>query len=484
MAPLSSKIIQLFLEYKVLVLICLLGLVLRLYRLPEMASYDFDQEYVTTFVLQVVREYPIRLVGQGLSVQGLFMGPFYFYALVPFYLLFGLDPLGGVVGSVLLGMVTVIAYYFVVSKLFSRQAGLWAALIRSISTYAMFADWVMVPSYGSDVAALAVLYLFFLIWKNKTQLASDKIKLHWYLPALLFIFGLFTSFHPIQFPFWLVFIILLIIWKPKFNWVDWLFGCFAFLIPIAPILLFDYFRKWSMIRQILLMFTGTSDFSQSIVLNIRAEYILKAINYHWFELLALSKDSQAFGWLTLLTCILFAFFTIYLNQRKLFLFHLFVFVLTVLIFYLYYVFFPAPVPEYYLRVTQIFMTMYLGIFIAGLKRIKFGWLIQLVAVAMLVFLNFHTLWQHWQSSDLTSLAYKQRVIKHIIEQANGQPFQVSYVTQPGWRSGFASLFELYQARPGETGPIYTIVSPLSYLTNEEQLKLEFKTGGLGVDDPD
>ena len=59
-------------------LILLLAAFLRFYRLLEMVPYDFDQQFVSEFYLSVL-EYPIRYVGQGLSVIGLFMGPIYFY---------------------------------------------------------------------------------------------------------------------------------------------------------------------------------------------------------------------------------------------------------------------------------------------------------------------------------------------------------------------------------------------------------------------
>ena len=44
----------------------ILAAFLRFYRLPEMAPFDFDQEYAANFAVQV-KEYPIRLIGQLLT---------------------------------------------------------------------------------------------------------------------------------------------------------------------------------------------------------------------------------------------------------------------------------------------------------------------------------------------------------------------------------------------------------------------------------
>ena len=99
--------------YLFLLAILLIGAFLRFYRLGEMAAFDFDQEYASNFAYSVIKEFPVQLIGQQLSVEGLFMGPLYFYYLVPFFALFNLHPFGGFVGSVILGLTTVVAYFII-----------------------------------------------------------------------------------------------------------------------------------------------------------------------------------------------------------------------------------------------------------------------------------------------------------------------------------------------------------------------------------
>mgnify|MGYP001585352127 CR=1 FL=1 len=118
--------------YLLLTLILLLGAIVRFYRLPEMASFDFDQEYASNFAYAVLKEYPIQLIGQGLSVQGLFMGPLYFYYLVPFYALTNLHPIGSFIGSVILGLITILVYFWVAKKMFGETAALTIGFFRTI----------------------------------------------------------------------------------------------------------------------------------------------------------------------------------------------------------------------------------------------------------------------------------------------------------------------------------------------------------------
>ena len=72
--------------------IVLLGFFLRAYKLPEMVGFDFDQEYAAEFAKTILTVFPVAMIGQGLSVQGLFMGPLYFYFLVPFFALTRMHP--------------------------------------------------------------------------------------------------------------------------------------------------------------------------------------------------------------------------------------------------------------------------------------------------------------------------------------------------------------------------------------------------------
>ena len=198
----KKQILLLLKNHWLFFLILFLGVLLRLYRLPEMASYGFDQEFVTNFVLDVVRIYPIRYVGQGMSIMGVFMGPWYFYYLVPFYALTGWTPLGGFIGSVVLGMIITTTYYLVGWKMFSKNVGLLAVFLRSFTFYSINTDWSMAPAFSSDLLIIVFWYLLFMLWKKKK----------WALPALALTCGLFTSFHPIHVPLWIVLFILIIIW--------------------------------------------------------------------------------------------------------------------------------------------------------------------------------------------------------------------------------------------------------------------------------
>lgn len=465
-----SSLLSLVKSHWLLLAILCVGLVLRGYRLPEMASYDFDQEYNTRFVLQVVREYPVRYVGQGLSIQGLFMGPFYFYYLVPFYLLLGLNPVGGTVASVLLGLVIIVAYYLVGKALFSTKAGLLAASIRAVGFYAISADWSTVPSYGSDLSVLLSWWLLYQIWSGKQQ----------YLPPLFFVFGMFSSFHPVQLPFILVFLLLSLFWKLRFSLKAWTLSLIAFVVPITPLLLFEYWRNWAMIRVVLDAATNGSSTSST---NILANTLEKShiVLEHWSTLWSLPPDWSLVSLVLACGCLWYLWkHTTHTTSKKL-AFHLPALATVCLVFILYYSFLPFNVPEYYLRGTQAIFLLYMGALLAYISTKKLGWLFVAAVLLLSIWQNGSKLYARWHQTNLTTLAYKQRVIDHIIAQANGQAFQVSYIVQPGWGSGFETLFAVAHQQPGDDGPVYSIIVPMIELEDDTY---DFTSGGIGVTYPD
>ena len=95
----------------ILTLILFLGLFFRTYNALEFFQYSHDQDLAGWFVRDVIDNKHLRLIGQETSTQGIFIGPLYYYMLIPFYILFGMDPVGGVAMITLLGMFSVFSVY-------------------------------------------------------------------------------------------------------------------------------------------------------------------------------------------------------------------------------------------------------------------------------------------------------------------------------------------------------------------------------------
>ncbi len=468
----KKSLIKFLRNHGLFLIILSLGAFLRFYRLPEMASFDFDQEYASNFAWSVLREFPIQMVGQGLSVQGLFMGPLYFYYLVPFFLIFKLHPLGGAVGSVVLGLFIIFAYYYFGSKLFGKKAGLIAAFLRAILYFAIRADWTMVPAYSSELLVLVTWYCFYQYWQKNTK----------YLPLLGLVFGLYTSFHPILFPLYLVFLILLMVkrvWpKPK----TLLLSVAAFIIPLTPLILFECFHRFLEVKRLLELFfsSRTEPISLSVVkfgkfLNIifvGPQHLLGLdINFFYF------LSDYLLSGVILLTILIFTFKRISVWKNS---FHLLALCVTLLIFLLYHYFFPAHVPEYYFMASVALLFFYLTAIMGYLAtKPVFKWVI-VGFLIYVTFINMRLLQDRWSYPSSITLAHKDRVVKAIIErQPQGKDFFVSYINSPGWNFGFNYLFKLYGRIPKKDyvpDYTYTIVIP----KNLSPESIDISSGDVGL----
>lgn len=452
-------------EHWLLVILLIAAAAIRFYRLPEMASFDFDQEYAANFAWSVLKEYPIQLIGQGLSVQGLFMGPWYFYFLTPFFALFNLHPVGGAVGSVILGLITIGAYYYFGYKIFGKLAGLIAAFLRAFIFSKIGADWAMIPS-SCELPVLITWYCFYQYWLKNTR----------YLPLLGFIFGLYTSFHPILFPFYLVFLGLVIFNRTFPNLKTLILSVTAFLVPVSPLIIFEFFHNFLEIK-ILFGFFDSQKSAVSLSLLTAVKYLKTIIERPQLDMgININPASLVF---------LFVFAAmIYFRYKKIApwkdSFHPLILTFTILIFALYYWVLPAHVSEYYFIGPATLIFFYFAIVLGQLsKEPKTRIFVAIFLLGVLV-INLLSLKEKWLSPSLTTLENKDKIVKEIISrELKGNKFFVSYINTPGWNSGFSYFFKLYGNIPYDkivNNSNYTIVVPKNL--SLESLSISYGNIGL------
>ncbi len=321
-------------DFIILFAIVVVGLFLRLYKLPAMVGFDFDQEYAAMFAQTILKVFPIQMIGQGLSVQGLFMGPFYFYYLVPFFALTHLDPIGGYVGSIFLGIGTIILYYVLLRRVFGRIAGIISALLASTLLLYIQYDWAMAPTYSSSCIVLLTWFCLYNYWYGRTA----------YLLLLSFLFGMYTSIHPILFPFYALFVLMLAMRRKLPSLRIALLSLFLFIIPLTPLLLFEYFRHFLELKTLLALHGSSSAEGKSFATLIDYSLIL-------FRFPVLLFQFPLAGWSATTFSILFYMAPIILSVKKIGFwkdrFHIYMMVATLVVFLCYYYFLPTHVPEYY-----------------------------------------------------------------------------------------------------------------------------------------
>lgn len=438
---------------------------IRFYRLPEMASFDFDQEYAANFAWSVLKEYPIQLIGQGLSVQGLFMGPWYFYFLTPFFALFNLHPVGGAVGSVFLGLVTIGAYYYFGYKIFGKPAGLIAAFLRAFIISKIGADWVMIPS-SCELPVLITWYCFYQYWLKNTR----------YLPLLGLIFGLYTSFHPILFPFYLVFLSLVLVKRVRLGIKTFLLSAGAFLLAVLPLVVFEFFHNFLEIK-LLFVFFNSQKPAASLLPLTAVKYLITIIERPQLDL-GININPAFLIFLFVFAAVIYFWYKKIVPWKNSF--HLLILTFSISIFVLYYWVLPVHVSEYYFigPVTLIFF--YFAVILGQISKAPRTRIFVAVFLLGVLIINLSSLKEKWLSPSLTTLEYKDKIVKEIISrEQKGNKFFVSYINTPGWNFGFSYFFKLYGYIPYDkivNNSNYTIVVPKSLSLDS----LSISSGNIGL----
>lgn len=116
-----------------LVGILLLAVYLRLYRISEYMTFLGDEGRDMLVVTHMIVDHKWTLLGPTASVGGFFLGPIYYYFMLPFVWLFRLDPSGAAVMVALFGIATIYLVYRTGRDMFDAWVGLVAAALYAIS---------------------------------------------------------------------------------------------------------------------------------------------------------------------------------------------------------------------------------------------------------------------------------------------------------------------------------------------------------------
>lgn len=116
-----------------LILILLVAAALRFYKLPEYLQFLGDEGRDVLVVKHMIVDHKFTLLGPTASVGGFYTGPIYYYFMLPFLLLWGLDPVGPAVMAALFGLATIVLIFLSCKEFFDEKAGLVAALLVAVS---------------------------------------------------------------------------------------------------------------------------------------------------------------------------------------------------------------------------------------------------------------------------------------------------------------------------------------------------------------
>lgn len=403
----------------------------RFYNLNQRLSFDWDQEYYSYQVRKII-DGKLTLIGPRVNNdKGFFLGPYFFYLLVPFYFFGGLHPRGLLYYVFFYNFLFFFISFYVLKKIFGFHKSIFFLLFWSINPMLVVFD---VTPWNVNWAIFGILIVIFLL--KKIYINHKRIHLGYFM-LFGFTLGFFLNFHP-QFIFMILFCILFLffIFKKKLflfvkNTIILLGGLF---FSFLPILIFDLRHNFLNSRLFLEFFFGEK--TSALDRNVWFTVFINAFN----PILIIKE--KIFGVLFYSLILLFLIVLIKKNKNSFQNLFFQSFLGIWLIFPLFFSFLGSRPSEYYFYFLYLFIFLVI-IEILFLIKKKF---ILIICLSFLFLINFKSLKNIIKAYDY-GLYYKDksiRKLKELVEQS--KKFNISYNTPLGLNNGFSYLIDFYKIK--------------------------------------
>ena len=458
-------------QFLILSLIFLLALFFRTYLIVERSDFGHDADLFSWIVKDITINGHLRLVGQETSASGIFIGPLFYYLLVPFFLLFNMDPVAALVPVTIIGFLTDVSYYIVFSKLFNNKVGLIASFLYAILiSSAVWFDRRLAPSTPTNLWTIWYFYTLIMLSRGK----------FWVLPLLGILIGLIWHIHialipsliAIPFAFWVA--------GKLPNSSQLIKFIIALVVSSLPLIIFELKYNFQQTISLFQNFITPREGARGLYkFQIVLDMITKNINNLFFAPQSFKITNNIFFPILILLSAL------WLIKKKLILtkeiIPLYIWILSVVLFFS---ITSSPISEYYFYSIEIIF-LYLVILLLYYLFTTSATGRTLVVGLLLVIASKNAFSLISDRPYHKGYVEKKAVVDYIISDAkvkNFPCFSINYITSPGENVGFRYFLFLKNAHiavAGRGSPVYSIVIPDEYALKE----VEVKFGHIGVITP-
>jgi 4-amino-4-deoxy-L-arabinose transferase-like glycosyltransferase len=457
-----------------LYLILVLGLFFLIFGYRYSFSWAHDHDLYSWIAKDIVLNGHWRLVGQITSVDGVFIGPLYYYMIAFAYWIFGMNPLSSILVTTIIGLVSIGAIYFFVKEFWGEKKALIIAFLVASSTgIALFQRW-SVPTQPTILWSILFLYVIL------KSIKGDKRILYLYGLLIGLTYHIHIALLPIL-PLPIVAYLLsgkgnIIKNFKKIKLKEYIIFFLIFLVTSSPFWLFEIKHNWSQVT--------------SIISTMQSEYIGPTGWQKFNKVIdASSKEIQfrlLHGWdsfpiiIIWPTVVLMAFYLLkkkILDKKQLTYMFVWVFMIMLAQFTS-----KKVVSEYYF--TNLIPIVFLITSLFFIEIIKNKSMLTFLAI-IYCGLNFLVLINNFNYTNSESYDIKDKVTNYIVNDAreNNYPcISINYIASPGNGVGFRYLFWYKGMKVVKTNPSipqYDIVAPFDISVDS----LDKRFSGIGVIKP-
>lgn len=435
--------------------ILLLAAYFRLHNISGYMTFLGDEGRDVLVVKRMIVDHKWTLLGPTASVGGFFLGPIYYYFMLPFLWTWRLDPTGPAVMVALFGIATVYLVYRAGRDMFNPWIGFVASTLYALSPVVIAYSR---SSWNPNIVPFFSLLTIYLLWKYES---SGKMRNIFWVGVSM---GIGIQLHYLflfLFPVTAIWILLHGTLGAKIR--STLFAGVGFVIGYAPFLLFElrhgFPNTQSIIRFILAGHdTGLSGGRYSAILS---DTVFRMVGRLIFRLPQPELWDKTPGWqkglwewgiwgiviVGVALLVMHATKAGYWRKSSTLMLTWGVTVAVLFGFY------KRGIYDYYFGIWFTLPFLLTAFVLYHVRKIRFiGWVIAGTAVVLLLWWNF--LGQPFQYEPNHQLRQARDIAKAAFEKAEGKPFNFALVTQSNSDHVYRYFFEIWGNPPVTIEPTF------------------------------
>lgn len=215
--------------FTILLLLLLIASFVRLYRINDYMHFLGDEGRDVLVVKRIIIDHKLTFLGPVTSVGSIYLGPIYYYFMVPFLFIFNMEPVGPAVMIALFSVVTIILIYLLCLEFFNLTAGVISSLLYALSPL------VIVHSRFSWNPNAVPLFALLIIYSLLKIVIKNDYRWFWILGLCL---GIILQLHYLALVYIpLIFLVLFIFKELKLK--NFLFMVLGSIIVLSPFIAFE-----------------------------------------------------------------------------------------------------------------------------------------------------------------------------------------------------------------------------------------------------
>lgn len=380
-------------------------------------------------VKKMLVDHKFTLLGPTASVGGFFLGPIYYYFMLPFLWSFNLNPVGPAVMVAVFGVATIFLIFLLGKTLFNKKVGLVAALLYAVSPVVInysHSSWN--PNVVPFFATLLILLL------ARIRIKNNYSWLFW-VGAIL---GIGLQLHYL-FSFLIIYVFIEMFMQrqelKKINYVQFALG---FLLTFSPFIIFEMRHGFPNFQMLVKFVFSSGDTGFSILRLLATSKDL--VNRLFYRLV--TDNNQALAYLAMLISI----FGVWYYQEKIEKKSWHVFLLWLLVPLLLFGLYKKAIYDYYLGIIFPVPFILTAVGISALwEKNKVLMLLSGIFLLLLVKINWYA--RPFIYEPNRQLLQTESVAKYVLDKAEGKPFNFALITGQNSDHAYRYFFEIWGNTP-------------------------------------